>query len=433
MKNKKYLVGVVVILLFEIQSVVVFGQFSVEASIRPRPEYRHGYKSLNTIDQSALWIVTQRTCVGLNYQTDKINAKIALQDVRVWGDEMQFSSTGAFGDQASIDLAEAWFSYKLFSEWTLKVGRQAFSFDDERLLARRNWNQNGLFYDAVSMRFLSGDWDIQSGFSYNNSSDGVDLEAYNPGLIKSLAFAHGFLAIDQHWNVSLLTLVSSVNASDTNLALYTKGSSGINLSFKNSRWSLFSSFYYQYGKDAFGGIVKDVSAYNLNFTAQFNASHFSVKAGCSVLSGDGAQDVSEKKTHLFDLLYGARHKYYGLMDYFSNLRKSTDGGGLNDFYANLEIPISTKVQVNGASHLFYLNKIPATLSDVTSQNSALFLASEWDFWIKADFWEVINLQSGYSFLLPGSQLKSIQNIHEKTSFSSWAWVMVTLQMKSRSF
>lgn len=405
-------------------------QFFIEASIRPRAEYRYGLKELAQSDKEPLFIVSQRTRLGINYQSDKIKGTISLQDVRVWGDESQVSSTGVFGDEASIDLAESWLSFNFSPGFGLKAGRQALIFDDERLIAKRNWNQHALFYDALVVSYQSGDLEAQMGFSYNNSSDVNFLEPYNSSKMKTLGIAHFSRQMNPHFKVSVITLFSGISRDDTTLTVYLKESLGLNLNYEKDRWKLSSSLYYQFGKDAYQGLVKNTSAYNLNLLAEYNFDHLMLQGGFSLLSGDRKDDAANGKTHLFDLLYGARHKYYGYLDYFSNMRKSTKNGGLNDFFATIGVPLVKDLGIFGTCHAFYLNEVPSSLSQMPNGSTTSYLSTELDFWFKADFWKVVDLQGGYSFMLPGHQLKVIQNAGGSTPFSSWAWIMVTVSLKS---
>ena len=47
---------------------------------------------------------------GLNfyYSHPKFKVGISIQDVRVWGDEQLYTATGAYGDNASLDMNEGW-------------------------------------------------------------------------------------------------------------------------------------------------------------------------------------------------------------------------------------------------------------------------------------------------------------------------------------
>jgi len=406
---------------------LIFGQFLPEAELRPRAEYRYGYKQLALSDQDPIFIVSQRTRLGTRFKFNKIAAKIVVQDVRVWGDESQYSSSGVFGDNASIDLAEAWFSIRLNEHVDLMAGRQHWSFDDERLLAKRNWNQNGLYYDGLTVALQNRNWHVHVGLSYNNTGESNFEQPYKSEKMKSVGFLHVSRQVSEKFLCSVIFIGSAKTKNDSLLAMYVKSSSGANVQYTDQQLKLSGSFYYQFGKDVCQGLVNSANAYNLNLHGVYTAQYWSVNAGCSVLSGDHEGDATNQKTHLFDLLYGARHKYYGFLDYFSNLRKATNGGGLNDFFTGLGIPLCPTVGAWGACHVFYLNRLNGAVAKSMKVNHT-YLGTEMDIWLDSTVNQMLNIQGGYSFILPGSTLKSIQNTNATIPFSSWAWVMVTVSL-----
>ncbi len=423
----RWFFGLILILASRVDG---YGQFCWEAELRPRAEYRYGYKQLASADKAPIFLISQRIRFGTTYKHKIIEAKIILQDVRVWGDETQYSASGVFGNEASIDLAEAWFSIQLNAQMELKTGRQQWSYDDERLLARRNWNQNGIFYDALTLGFESGNWNAHLGLSYNNAAETNFMEPYNPQAMKSVGFLHVSRQFSKKIQGSCIVIYSGKTKNDSTCALYVKSSSGLNVQYTDQRWKFTGSFYYQFGNNVFQGVVKTANAYNLNLHGIYQGHYGSVNAGCSVLSGDHSGDVDNQKTHLFDLLYGARHKYYGFLDYFSNLRKSTKNGGLNDMYAGVGVPVCSSLEALGTCHVFYLNRMSPKLDQVEEGGHSSYLGTEMDIWFNSTVSQLFNIQGGYSFILPGNTLKQIQKAQDDTPFSSWVWVMVTVSLHS---
>lgn len=70
------------------------------------------------------------------------------------GDESVYNATAVKGDAASIELFEAWLELKLGDYSSLKIGRQEWSYDDQRLLSARNWGQTGLAYDGILLNII---------------------------------------------------------------------------------------------------------------------------------------------------------------------------------------------------------------------------------------------------------------------------------------
>jgi|GEM_PF-4886617 len=112
-------------------------ELSVALALQPRGEFRQGYKSLALADQPAAVFVSLRSHLGILYESSNLKAAFILQDVRVWGDESQYSSSAVTGDAASLDLKEAWIEHIGRKGLNVKIGRQEFNYDDQRLLSQR--------------------------------------------------------------------------------------------------------------------------------------------------------------------------------------------------------------------------------------------------------------------------------------------------------
>src|SRR6056297_3059509 len=143
----KNIIFVFLVLLF--LSSTLKAQFSIDTELRPRIELRHGYKQLPVEDNEAAYFISQRSRLNLNYTEEKYRMGFGIQDVRVWGDEDIYSSTGVKGNNASLDLYQAWLWLKLGTNSFVKIGRQSWNYDNQRLLSGRNWGQHGLDYDGV--------------------------------------------------------------------------------------------------------------------------------------------------------------------------------------------------------------------------------------------------------------------------------------------
>ncbi|HBC04625.1 MAG TPA: hypothetical protein DC015_10640, partial [Aequorivita sp.] len=68
-----------------------FSQFTIDAELRPRFEYRHGYKTLFPDNADPATFVSQRTRLNFGYKTEKLHFYLSPQDVRVWGDVPQLN------------------------------------------------------------------------------------------------------------------------------------------------------------------------------------------------------------------------------------------------------------------------------------------------------------------------------------------------------
>lgn len=423
MKVKKiYLLLAVNFCLLNQQS---WAQFKIETEFRPRLEYRHGYSKLSSENSIPAIIMTQRSRLNLSFQQANFNYLLSIQDVRVWGDEQLYSSTGVFGNEASLDIHQAWIEMLIKKHSSIKIGRQIFKYDDERLLSLRNWNQNSITYNALLYRFKQEGLQIHAAVSLNNEEDNTFGNEYPAGKMKTLNFLYLQKELPLHLKLSLITLAHGYTANDSSEVVYVRGTYGgyAEYNYKNSNAALAA--YYQNGRNQKG---KWVSAYLLSLDARQSIGSFTPGLGIVYISGqDGVStDQDYQKTdHLFDLLYGARHKFYGLMDYFNNLPKSTKNGGLVDLFATLAFNYGKDNSLKLDIHRFWLQ---SKVEDPANKGTALdkALGTEFDFTFKQNILQAFKLEGGYSLMLPESSLEIIQGLQKnKSGRSDWLWCMLT--------
>ena len=99
-------------------------------------------------------LVTQRARLGFSFHDDDdLEFKIGVQDVRVWGEE---TSTLNDFDADGFDVNEAYVNIPLYvDELYLKLGRQSFAFDNQRLIGAVNWAQRGRWFDGGKLSWTS--------------------------------------------------------------------------------------------------------------------------------------------------------------------------------------------------------------------------------------------------------------------------------------
>ncbi len=420
-----------------LSAVVIFNadaQLTVKGEFRPRGEYRHGYKELpdDSLKSTAAILISQRSRIMLEYKSKKYNVGFSVQDVRIWGNETLYKSTGVYGDNASLDVNEAWVEIllkdTLNTKSSIKVGKQIFKYDDERLLALNNWNQYSVFYDALLYKFSNEKYQIDAGFSLNNCEKNIANtdeyyfgNIYTPDKMKTLDFIHLKRNFGKHINASLIGIASGYQVLNTE-TIYLKATYGAYLFYEKDKMRLWGSGYLQNGKTKTG---KDVNAYFFSLDGSYTINKLTAGAGTNYISGNDASS-SGNKEHLFDMLYGAKHGFYGhidIMDTYTN-------GGLVDLYGKLSYKINDRHDINADYHLFSLqNNIedPAyTGTDFKALNKQL--GSEIDMVYNYNFNKEINLQLGYCVMLPTASLEMLQQgFIGKSTFANWAYVMLTVK------
>jgi len=404
--------GIAMLTLFLSQDVNA--QFSIDAQIRNRLEVRDGYKSLALEGTDPAVFVSQRTRLNINYENENLKIRIAPQDVRLWGDQA-IMNTGT-GDNPSLDLHEAYAEIKLCSSAWVKAGRQELAYDNQRLLGIRNWNQNGISYDALVLKMKLDQLNLHAGASWNTKSEASFGNLYPASRIKSLNFLWLNRKFNDHFKLSLMHISAGITKSDTTDAMNFRHTTGIFSEYKKEGLTFWGNLYFQYGKNQKSN---DLSAMLLDAEVNYKAGKLTPGLGYSYLSGNNQIIVAGETDKLFDPLYGNRHGFNGLMDYFTSYAKQTRQGGLSDAYLYIDYQFSKKLSARNTLHLFNLAQTnPATLDEKA-------LGMENDLVIRYKFTDWGNLEAGYCFYDPTETLKDIQGV-ENEKFSQFFYLQLTL-------
>lgn len=417
-KSFSVLIGIIIFLF---SGLITQAQFGIDAELRPRGEAWRGYRVLqpDTL-KDPLFYFSQRTRLSFNFNSDVLDIKITAQDVRIWGSDNIYSSTGAFGRTAGLDLYEGWLAVRPFTNLEVKVGRQTMNYDDGRLLSNRNWNQYGLTYDMFLLAYEKDDWKIHGAFSwYNNLYSRFGLGVY-PDKIRSFSMLWLSKEFGASTRVTAISLLTGAGSPDANEVVYLKSTTGVNVFVDVSGFNAHLAGYYQAGKHKDG---RDVSAYALIGKVGYKKNWFGVSGGINYLSGQNFEknDPAESnKYQLFDVFYGARHKFYGYMDYFVNIESSTMGGGLNDLFLSFKPKFAEKHSIEVAAHYFALaGKIIDPYINSPDVFLESYLGTEIDLVYEFSPFKFMKLQAGLGWLSPGESLEKIQSIYGTEILEPW--------------
>jgi hypothetical protein len=153
------------ILLVLLLNNPLYSQFSLNGEIRPRAEFRQGYRTMPQPEDTPSGLISQRTRLTLGYGMDRVTTNISLQDVRIWGQERTLVH------EPSLDLHEAWIQQALNESLSLRAGRQVLQYDNQRFFAVNDWSQVAQKHDGMVMRYMSGVNKIHIGAAFNQSAD----------------------------------------------------------------------------------------------------------------------------------------------------------------------------------------------------------------------------------------------------------------------
>ena len=398
------------------QSVLLSGE------IRPRYEFRHGYKTIIPDDYTAANFISQRTRLNVFYGSKYFKFGLVLQDVRVWGDVPQLNKSDVNG----VSLHQAWGEVIFSKKLAFKVGRQEISYDDQRMFGNVGWAQQARSHDAAIVKYRpNSSTKIDVGFAYNAQGESLYKTTYDVNNYRTFQYVwyHGKF---NKVGLSFLMLNNGMPYNETaeSQKIVYSQTIGAYVTYNNKALKFNGSFYYQGGKNK-----KDNSLSAMYFSA--NASYtlpakFTFGLGGEYLSGTTSEDQAYKNTdHSFKPLYGTNHKFNGWMDYFY-VGDYMFGNGIID----VNLPLTQKINkftLKLIPHYFIAAARVAEIQwDGTWKKYSNSLGMEIDFAANYALSKNVSITGGYSQMLPTETLQVIKGGNHKNS-NNWAWLMLTFK------
>ncbi len=434
MKTERPLFKLIILGFLTVMSVQASAQFRLGAEVRPRAEYRHGFKKLiEGKEQDPAFFVEQRTRLTANYNSEKTEFMLSLQDVRIWGAENQIYKPGVSTANYFTAVNQAWGKYKFNHSWAIKLGRQELDYDNARMLGNLAWAQQSRSHDAALVTWQDSVSSFHLGAVFNQ--DGTTPEYAKlvgtyygvSGNYKTLQFAW----YHRNWErsqLSFLFMNNGLQAVDSTTGGVTRFSqtAGFIGDHRLGQFKLTGEFYYQFGKDRVGN---KLSAYLVSLAVESPlAKNFKASLGFDYLSGT-AVDEAAGENHSFTPFYGTNHKFYGFMDYFYVGNPSAQNGktiGLINPYIKFTYSLPGKSVLMAHVHQFFspvdIYRNPGELTGETGRG----LGTEIDLVFGTSIAPGVNLNLGYSQLFATESMQVIKGGNEK-SLQNWAWLMVTFK------
>ncbi|MFV5703489.1 alginate export family protein [Flavobacterium sp. XS2P12] len=389
-------------------------ELDVNLQLRPRYEYRNGFKNLMPNGEKATSFVSQRSRLNFNYKQEKLKAKLTFQNIRTWGDV----ATTTQVDKNGIALYEAWAQYDCDAKWSARLGRQVISYDNQRIFGEIDWAQQGQSHDAAVITFHPKNHQLDLGFALNANAENL-LEpktAYTTNY-KNLQYAWYHTQFSK-LNLSLLLLNTGYEFEKTigNLEIDYKQTFGTYLSLKEKKWDANFGAYGQTGKS----VDKKVNAWYVGaFLGYAVTNTFKAGLGYEYLSGKNQND-SSSDIKSFSPIFGTNHGFNGFMDYFyvGNHQNSV---GLQDAYLKLNY-VSNTWQFTLMPHVF---NAPNTVLDTSNKKMDSYLGTEIDFTASYTLQKDIIASAGYSQMFGSGTLERLKNVADAANTNNWVWVMIS--------
>ncbi len=401
-----------VAILFLFVSTFSYAQLKVNAELRPRFEYRHGYKTLfpENIDPAAF--VSQRTRLNTSFKIEKLDFYLSIQDIRVWGDVAQLNNT----DNNGFSLHESWAKIGLSDHTFLKVGRQEIIYDDSRFFGNVNWAQQGRSHDVAILKFKKDNFKLDIGVAFNQDEEALTETTLNTNTYKS--FQYLWLHKDwEYFSGSFLFLNNGLQFiddtnTDNNETRYSQ-TLGYHLKYNKEKFDLTGNLYYQFGNDI---LDNKLNAFLLGLEADYQMSNKTkLNLGIELQRGNDNGTITNGNNNAFTPLYGTNHKFNGFMDYFF-VGNHANNIGLLDIHAKVNFKLHEKSNLHFALHNF------SAAAEFTNK----LLGNELDIVYSHKLQKYVSLKAGYSHLFVSEGIEFLKGNTDGNT-NNWGWVMLTVK------
>ncbi len=410
----KFLIGLFCLLFI---SNIAAQTLEVDADLRARFEYRHGFNNLFPDNADPAAFVNQRTRLNIGYKAEKLQLFISVQDVSTWGDTRQILPIDG---NDSFSLFQAWGQLQLNENWSTKVGRQVISYDDQRIFGGLDWAMQGRFHDAAIINYKKDGLmlDIAGAFSQERpTNEGTAFNIQGFFTYKAMQYAY----LKKSWKKSSASFLFL----NTGFQDFTDATNTIpdGVSYRQTAGSYFKfpvqninfagSAYYQFGK---ANATTDLAAYQVSLEGTYQRDKILYGLGLELLSGTDQDGDSKNKS--FFPLYGTNHKFNGFMDYFY-VGNHANNVGLNDLYVKVVFTTGEKSNILLKGHYFAAN------ADLTG-NADKYLGTEMDLVYTQKLMKNVKLNVGYSHMFASESMSLVKGGRPNDNTNNWGWVQLTI-------
>jgi len=408
-------------------SATTFAQeFDANLQIKPRYEFRNGYKAPIPYGETPGQFISSRTRLSLNFKQDKFVTKFSMQNARVWGDV----APNAKADANGIQVFEAWAQYNFNEKWSTRLGRQVISYDNQRILGEGDWGMQAQSHDAALVTYKKNKSQLDLGFSYSALAETDIATPYTVANYKSMQYGWYHTELGK-LNMSLLflntgyenKLVAPIPTPTPELKVDYMQTFGTYMNSKGKSWDGNLWFYGQTGKNNTYSVSAFDAALNFNyaFTEKFKAGF-----GYEFLSGKSQTDKSTDIKSFYPL-FGTNHGFNGYMDYFyvGNFRNSV---GLQDAFLKFGYNVN-KWQFALLPHMF---NAANTVLDAGGNKMDNYLGTEIDFTAGYAVHKFINITGGYSQMFATDTMQRLKG-GDVDHTNNWGWLCVNVNPQIFSF
>ena len=392
-------------------------QLTVDADLRARFEYRHGFNNLFPDDADPAAFVAQRSRLNIGYAAERLKLYISVQDVSTWGDTRQLLIVDG---NDSFSLFQAWGQVFLDEKWSLKAGRQAINYDDQRIFGEVDWTMQGRFHDAALIKYKKDNFMADLGFAFNQEGQTNEGTGFSiPGFFTYKAMQYAYLK--KSWEKGTASFLflntgfqkfTGVNNDEPDGVFY-RQTVGSHFTFPINKINFAGNIFYQFGK---ANANTDLSAYEIGLEVTYKPQKTLYGLGFELLSGTDQEGDTKNKS--FFPLFGTNHKFNGFMDYFY-VGNHANNVGLNDLYGKMVFTTGAKSSLLLKGHYFLAN------ADLIGDEDK-YLGTEVDIVFNQRLIKNVKLNLGYSHMFASESMSLIKGGRPSNNTNNWAWAQLII-------
>jgi len=448
-KNFLTTVAITVVAFFVATEIAIAADINFTGQVRSRFEMNEQSDFDDDTDANDFIATRVRLNANVNIN-DSTSAFIQMQSSRVWGNDIDNTTTGggsgngsftASDADASVGIHEAYFTLKNFAGMSadLKLGRQQIVIDGHRLFGHTGWTTGAQTHDAIRLTHKGGNHTLNYSYIIANEGgvtaefDNTDIEVHLlhanfKGIMGGGLSAYGVFSLDNCGNTAANTCVPAANN------IYTVG-------FRQAG-QLFGidyrgEYYHQWGEaradatataalftdPATADIDRDAYMFGVRIGKKFNnvAMKPSLTFWYDQLSGTDDGNISANEWGTFNTLFDTGHKFYGHMDLFlSSVNHGTQGLGLHDAAIKASLQPMPGWTVKAAYHWFETDTLTTGAKALSAGTVDEDLGTEMDLTIIHKYNANTKIVAGYSVFTAD---KLFNDQRQSTDDADWAWIM----------
>ena len=378
-------------------------------------------------DNSHAGFMMSRTRVTADFLQKGLSARVTAQHAGVWGQK----------GQGSLNLNEAWARLSLKNGLFAQLGRQALSYDDERIIGPNDWAMAYMTHDVLKLGYEGNCHRLHAILAYNQNAENTYGGTYYADGAQPYKTMH---TVWYHYDwkaarlgASLLLMNIGMQAGEKN-DTYNRAHTeyqqliGTYMKYEPKRLKAEASYYRQLGKNELG---QKMGAWMTSVSAQWQAAPaMALTGGFDYLSGDkyfavpGQGQIGmvrHDKIRGFNPIYGSHHKFYGMMDFFYvSTYVNGFSPGLQNLYAGGSWKPTSKLDLKVTYHYMAMATKLAGM-DMT-------LGHDIDIEGSYELMKEAKLMAGFSLMWGTDTMERLKRASSGNNLS-WGWVSLVVTPK----